>query len=174
MTEPLNGTLSDNGCFGCGLRHETGLRIEIFRDPAKATRLVGSWQPRGEQVGFPEIIHGGLQYTALDCMAGWATWVLCAPPGHMVLTAKGTMKYLRPAAGLRPLSLAAELVRPPASPRDPFGIVATISDEKGNVISEGDFDYVSVPAEKFLKLVGLSTLPGHYQQWLATHGRQPT
>lgn len=164
---PINGLLESNGCFGCGLEHPTGLRIRIFRDPASSTRLVGEWKPRGEMSGFPEIVHGGLQYTALDCMAGWAAWVLSAPPHHMVLTAKGSMRYLKPATLSMALKLSADVVRAPASPRDTVGIVARITDDAGTVLSEAEFDYAAVPADRFLKAVGITELPAHYRAWFA-------
>jgi acyl-coenzyme A thioesterase PaaI-like protein len=170
MSQPLNASLDDNQCFGCGLANADGLRVHIYRDGESQRRLVGTWEPRPLQIGFPEIVHGGLQFTALDCMAGWVTWALRAPPGSLPLTVQATMKYLLPATVGNIFSLAAEVVREPQGPRDPIGIRATLSDRQGRLLSEADFDYTTLPADKFLKVVGLAELPLHYRRWLTAHG----
>jgi hypothetical protein len=53
--EPLKG----NTCFGCGPDNPDGLRIRIFRDPASASRLIGSYRPRE-----PLLIRGAIRDAA--------------------------------------------------------------------------------------------------------------
>jgi len=98
MAAALNEELlKGNTCFGCGPDNPDGLRIRIFRDPDNANRLVGTYRPRATQTGFPEIVHGGLQFTALDCMAGWTVLILRQPGKMMPLTKSATTRFLKPA-----------------------------------------------------------------------------
>jgi hypothetical protein len=63
MTLALNrDLLANNTCFGCGLENANSLQLEIRRDPASATQLVGRFMPAEHMAGFPNITHGG---------AGW-------------------------------------------------------------------------------------------------------
>lgn len=166
MTEPLNALLSGNRCFGCGLDNPDGMRIHIHRDSQSDRRLVGRYLPRSVHVGFPEIVHGGLQFTALDCMAGWATLTLRAPPWSMPLTTSASMKFIRPASVTSDeLVLDAEIVKEPAAARDPIGIRATLRTAHGDLLSEAMFEYVALPAEKFAKAVGIQEIPEHYRRY---------
>lgn len=87
-----------NACFGCGPNNPEGLRIEIHRDYGRTDRLLGFYRPRETASGFPGIAHGGVQFTALDCMAGWAVFVLRNPEREMPLTTAATIRFRRPRA----------------------------------------------------------------------------
>ena len=165
MTAALNEELlKGNNCFGCGPENPDGLRIRIFRDAANASRLVGTYRPRETQIGFPQIVHGGLQFTALDCMAGWAVFVLRQPGRMMPLTKSAATRFLKPATVGAELALSVEVVREAASPRDPLLIRGEIRDAAGVVLTEIDFEYVLLPQERFMKAVGLNAMPDSYRR----------
>jgi acyl-coenzyme A thioesterase PaaI-like protein len=162
-TTPLNAQfLPGNTCFGCGSSNPEGLRIEIFRDGDRSDRLVGRYRPRETAVGFPWIVHGGLQFTALDCMAGWVMLMLRAPPRSMPITKMASMRFMRPARIGTGLLLSATVVREAATPRDPILIRAEIRDADGELLSEADFDYVALPVDRFMKAVAIDALPEGY------------
>jgi len=165
MTAALNEELlQGNTCFGCGPDNPDGLRIRIFRDPENASRLVGTYQPRTTQTGFPQIVHGGLQFTALDCMAAWTVLILRQPGRMMPLTKSATTRFLAPACLGAELALSAEVIRESTSPREPLLIRCSIRDAANVVLTEIDFEYVLLPQERFLKAVGLDTMPDSYQR----------
>ena len=165
MTIALNEELlTGNTCFGCGPDNPDGLRIRIFRDPANASRLTGVYRPRATQAGFPQIVHGGLQFTALDFMAGWTVFMLRNPGKMMPLTKSATTRFLKPAVLGGDFALFAEVVREASSPREPMLIHADIRDGAGIVLTEIDFEYVVLPQEKFMKAVGLPTMPDSYRR----------
>jgi hypothetical protein len=56
--------LPGNTCFGCGLDNPEGMRIRIYRDGDSDTALTGTFDPRVTMGGFPQVVHGGLQFTA--------------------------------------------------------------------------------------------------------------
>ena len=165
MTEALNETLlKGNNCFGCGPDNPDGLRIRIFRDPANANRLVGTWRTRETLAGFPQIVHGGLQFTALDCMAGWAMFVLRQPGNMMPLTKNASTRFLKPARLGTELALSAEVLRDAQTPREAYLIRGELRDPDGELLTQVDFDYVLVPQERFMQAVGLEAMPDTYRR----------
>jgi len=156
--------LQGNDCFGCGPENPEGLRIRVFRDGARTDRLVGRYEPRATAGGFPQIVHGGLQFTVLDCMAGWTVLVLRAPARMMPLTRGATTRYHRPARLGAALDLSAVVTREAASPRDPLAIHTEIRDADGTLLTEIDFEYVTLPQDRFLAAVGIAALPECYRR----------
>lgn len=164
MAAALNEELlKGNSCFGCGPENPDGLRIRIFRDPGSASRLLGTYRPRATQIGFPQIVHGGLQFTALDCMAAWTVLVLRNPGKLMPLTRSATTRYLAPATLGTELALSAEVIGE-AAPREPLLIRCAIRDAASVVLTEIDFEYVLLPQERFLKAVGMEAMPDSYRR----------
>jgi acyl-coenzyme A thioesterase PaaI-like protein len=165
MNQALNEELLEgNTCFGCGPANPEGLKIRIFRDGSRTDRLVGVYRPRETAGGFPHIVHGGLQFTVLDCMAGWTMFVLRNPGKMMPLTRSAATRYHRPARLGTELQLSAEVTREGATPRDPLLVHTEIRDAEGVVLTEVDFEYVLLPQERFMQAVGVSTMPDSYRR----------
>lgn len=153
--------LQGNLCFGCGLANHEGLQIRIYRAGERTDQLVGTFSPRATMGGFPQIVHGGLQFTALDCMAGWCTFILRAQGQKVVpLTKSATMRYLRPVRLGAALSLVARIV----GEGPPLAITSAIVDEAGVAFTEADFEYVMLPQEKFMRAVGIAQMPDTYRR----------
>ncbi|MCB9377397.1 MAG: PaaI family thioesterase [Holophagales bacterium] len=166
MSAPsVNETIAGNVCFGCGLGNSAGLGVEVFRDPEHPGRLLGRFEARPEQAGFPGITHGGALYTALDCMATWSGMLLGGTRALWVLRS-ASMRYLRPALAGRPLDLAAEIEKA-GGPWEPIGVRCEARDADGVLLARGSFDVVPLPPEKFLAITGLSELPEGWARWLA-------
>lgn len=165
VTPALNETfLADGTCFGCGRANPDGLHIRIHRVEGHDDRLVGRYEPRALHAGFPQIVHGGLQFTALDCMAGWVQFVLRQPGRAMPLTTGGTIRYRKPVRVDQALTLSAQITREAAGPRDPLAIHCEIHDAAGDLLTEADFEYVALPLERFLKAVALEAVPDTYRR----------
>ena len=80
-----------NNCFVCGPTNPIGLRIE-FRMEDDYCRA--SFCPGGDYIGFENMVHGGIMYSALDdVMANWL--FLQGARGH---TAKCEIRYRQPVA----------------------------------------------------------------------------
>ncbi|HKA42815.1 MAG TPA: PaaI family thioesterase [Burkholderiales bacterium] len=156
--------LKGNTCFGCGPDNTEGLQIRIFRDGDRADRLVGVYRPRQTAGGFPQIVHGGLQFTVLDCMAGWAVFVLKNPGKMMPLTKSASTRFYRPARLGTELALSAAVAREAASPRDPLLIHTEIRDPDGTLLTEIDFEYATLPLERFMKAAGIAVMPDSYRR----------
>ena len=165
MTAALNEEfLKGNTCFGCGPDNPDGLRIRIYRDEARSDRIVGVFRPRETAAGYPQLVHGGLLFTALDCMAGWAMFVLRPPDRAIPVTRNATTRFLRPARVGTALALSAVVSRDPSSPRDPFLIHTEIRDAEGQLVTLIDFEYVLLPQDRFMKAVGIDVMPDTYRR----------
>ncbi len=58
----------DYNCFGCSPFNEIGLQLDFWED---GDYLVAKWQPRKSLEGWMGVLHGGIQATLLDEIAGW-------------------------------------------------------------------------------------------------------
>lgn len=165
MSTALNEVmLQGNTCFGCSPTNPDGLRIRIFEDGDDPLRLVGEYEPRETQAGFPSIVHGGLQFTALDCMAAWTVFGRRGAERLMPLTHSATIRYRRPVALGVPLQLSAEVVSTKAADADSraervLRIHTELRDQHGQVLTAVDFDYVALPEATFREMMGLEELP---------------
>jgi hypothetical protein len=99
--EMLNqALLPHNVCFGCGHENPDGLHIEIYRDADHPDRLKGIFRPDSHMAGFPGITHGGVIYTALDCLAAWVPAVLRRAAKAIWILRSASMTYHKPALDL--------------------------------------------------------------------------
>jgi uncharacterized protein (TIGR00369 family) len=55
--------------------------------------LVSYWNPRPLLQSYPKVVHGGIQSTLLDEIAGWVVYVKCGTVG---LTAEMKVKFRHP------------------------------------------------------------------------------
>jgi uncharacterized protein (TIGR00369 family) len=74
-------------CFGCSPYNEFGLKLEFWED---GEELISYWKPRPVLQGYPKVVHGGIQSTLLDEIAGWVVYVKCGTVG---LTAEMKVKF---------------------------------------------------------------------------------
>ncbi len=77
-------------CFACDPRHPFGLKMEFWLD---GDRIVSEWMPQADFQGFYQVIHGGIQATLADEIAGWVIQVLCKTAG---VTTMLNVRYLKP------------------------------------------------------------------------------
>ena len=55
-------------CFGCAPNNPLGLHMEFFED---GDDIVAFWKPQGTYLGWLRTLHGGIQTTLMDELAGW-------------------------------------------------------------------------------------------------------
>ena len=80
----------DQLCFGCGPHNPDGLKLRFTREGETVwTRFT----PGPTLVGPPGVLHGGLQATIADEVAGWG---LVGLRGRMGFTTSMHVRYMRP------------------------------------------------------------------------------
>jgi uncharacterized protein (TIGR00369 family) len=77
-------------CFGCCPDNEFGLRL-IFTENGEY--LESEWEPADYFQGYKNILHGGIQATLLDEIAGWVVSVKLGSSG---VTSNLQVKYKKP------------------------------------------------------------------------------
>ena len=78
-------------CFACDPDSKTGLRLEFY---VEGDVVRSEWQPTEEFEGYTGVIHGGIQATLADEIAGW---FLHAVMGVAGVTKEINVKYHKPA-----------------------------------------------------------------------------
>lgn len=77
-------------CFGCSPHNDAGLQLEFWED---GPELVSFWNPKPVLQSYPKVVHGGIQSTLLDEIAGWLVYVKCGTVG---LTAEMKVRFKKP------------------------------------------------------------------------------
>jgi acyl-coenzyme A thioesterase PaaI-like protein len=157
--------LPGNDCFGCGPMNPHGLNITVRLDPENANRITGEFTPQNHMIGFPGITHGGVIYTALDCMASWSGMVLRKTRAIWILRS-ASMKYHRPAFQGRPMALSAVIASQGDDAWRAIEVHTEARDAENKLLAEGDFKVIPLPPEKFMALTGIATMPQNWMNWL--------
>ncbi len=55
-------------CFACSPHNDSGLHLEFFED---GEDIVAFWKPTNHMQGWRNTLHGGIQSTLMDEIAGW-------------------------------------------------------------------------------------------------------
>ena len=74
-------------CFACGKDHPNGLGL-AFSKHGDTVRC--QWEPRLDQTGFHNAVHGGLTATVLDEAMAWACGILA---GRFAYSVEMTIRY---------------------------------------------------------------------------------
>jgi uncharacterized protein (TIGR00369 family) len=78
-------------CFVCGQGHPTGLRMRFFTGSEGG---VHAWfDPRPDQTGYEDVVHGGVISALLDELTGWTVTL---EHRLMSFTAELSVRFLKP------------------------------------------------------------------------------
>lgn len=157
--EVINESLMPfNTCFGCGQDNPHSLQLKVYRDTKTKDQLLGSFKPSKDQIGFPGITHGGIIYTALDCMAAWVPTALRRDIKAIWILRSATMTYHRPAYESGTLHLRAH-IKQEGNSGESMVIHAEAANTDNQLLAEGDFKVIPLSAQKFMKVAGLKQIP---------------
>lgn len=84
------GSRHDYNCFGCSPFNEIGLQLEFWES---GPELIAKWQPSKSLEGWTDVLHGGIQASLLDELAGWIVMIKMKTAG---VTSALNVKYLKP------------------------------------------------------------------------------
>jgi GNAT superfamily N-acetyltransferase/acyl-coenzyme A thioesterase PaaI-like protein len=154
-----------NVCWGCGADNSRGLHAEFRRDPERGDRILGTFRPAPELIGFPGITHGGAIFTALDCLGAWTAAVLRPDARSLWLLRRATVTYHAPAFQGRAIALSGSIASEEKA-HGPLVVRAEARDEDGKLLAEGEFKVVPLSPERFLERTGQAELPENWQRLL--------
>jgi len=133
--EQQRGRADANECFVCGPDNSVGLQI-TFRMDGDLCRA--SFTPAPQYVGYDEMTHGGILFSALDdVMANW--WFLQGARAH---TAKCEIRYRHPVPVSTELLLTGRLIRRKGKVALMQGEAARASDNK--VVADAQASFMIV------------------------------
>jgi len=124
-----------NQCFGCGPANATGLHLEFFLAPDGS--VVSLPVVPDAFAGHPGYLHGGVIATLLDEAMSKAV----RAQGHVSMTRKIEVDYLRPVPSGVPLRIEGRVVR---NERRKHWAEARVLNEEGRVLAEGKGLFVEV------------------------------
>jgi len=158
--------LPHNTCFGCGLENPTGLRIAVTRDPARHGFLRAELTPLDSMAGFPGITHGGVIYSALDCLSTWVATLFGPNRGAGWVLRSATTTYRNPAPVGQTLTLEGSITHQ-AGAWEPVVVRTLARRADGEVCVEAEFKVVPLSQERLLALGGLRELPANWRFFLS-------
>ena len=158
--------LAHNVCFGCGLENPHGLRIEIRRDANDDALLVGTFTPAAHMAGFPAITHGGLLYSAMDCMSTWVSTLLGPNRGAAWLLRSARATYHKPAPTHEPVTLLGRVIEKGGA-WDPLVVRVEAVRKDGALCVEGEFKVVPLSPDRFREVAGLESVPANWAAFLS-------
>jgi len=158
----LNRTiLPESDCYGCGLANPHGLHVEIIRDSEENDQLRATLQPSEHSTGFPGITHGGVIYTAMDCLAAWVPRILRSDTKAIWILRSATVKYHKAARQGETLSLTGSIASE-GKQWQPVEVRTEARNPAGELLTEGMFKVVPLTPERFVEVAGIEEIP---EQW---------
>lgn len=131
-------------CFGCGPHNERGMRLRFRRE---GDEVVTELVPESGWDGPPGILHGGLQATLADEVAGWT---LVGLLGRMGFTTSMSVRYVRPLE----LGVAVVARGSIASRKDPIVTVNVRLEQRGKLGCSARVSYMLPDEEKAARYLG--------------------
>ena len=157
--------LPHNDCFGCGHDNPHGLHIEIYLDGESRDRLKGVLHPAPHMTGFPGITHGGVLYTALDCLAAWVPMALRRESPAIWILRSANITYHKPAPPDQDLQLLGVIENEGAG-HEAMTVRTEARNSAGELLAEGIFKVIPLPPERFKKVAGIPEIPKNWEKLL--------
>jgi len=153
--------LPESDCYGCGLANPHGLHVEIVRDDEKNDQLRATLQPGEHTTGFPGITHGGVIYTAMDCLAAWVPRMLRSDIKAIWILRSATVKYHKAAKQGERLSFTGKIASE-GKQWQPVEVRTEARNPAGELLTEGTFKVVPLTPDRFKEVAGIDEMP---EQW---------
>ena len=134
MPLDLNVPIDDGRCFACGPENEIGLRLHFERNGDDG--VIARTQLAPEFQGWQGIAHGGIALSLLDEAMAHAA----GAAGHRGVTASMNARFRKPVPLGVPLQIEG---RVKWTRRNVLELQASVTDESGTVLVEGEGRFVS-------------------------------
>jgi len=127
-------------CFGCSQKNPNGLHMEFYED---GDDIVAYWKPLDEYQGWLNTLHGGIQSTLMDELAGWVIVRKLQTSG---VTSKLDAKFIKSISTKEPRITIRGRIK--EQKRNAVFIEAEIYNAKEELCSRADLVYFIVPTER--------------------------
>jgi len=127
-------------CFGCCPDNEFGLKLKFTEND---DFIESEWEPNASFQGYKNILHGGIQASLLDEIAGWAVSVKLGSSG---VTSHLDIRYKKPVkVDEGNIKLRARVIK---QENKIATVEAILLNSKGIICAEALIDYYVLPEEK--------------------------
>lgn len=124
-------------CIGCSPFNPIGLKLEFWED---GDELYSEWEPKDQFMSWVHVLHGGIQATLLDEIAGWVIYIKCKTAG---VTTSINVRYKEAVhTNQGKVSLRARLVE---QTKRTAKIEAKLFDGNGKLCTEAELNYFIFP-----------------------------
>ena len=130
-------------CFGCAPENPQGLHMEFYED---GEDIVAFWEPESHYQGWLETLHGGIQTTMMDELAGWVVLRKLQTSG---VTSRLDARFLK-SISTRELRLMIR-GRIKEQKRNAIFIETEISNSQNELCSRADIVYFVVTKEQAME-----------------------
>jgi acyl-coenzyme A thioesterase PaaI-like protein len=113
--------------------------------------------------GFPGITHGGVIYTAMDCLAAWVPRILRSDTKAIWILRSATVKYHKAARQGETLSLTGSIASE-GKQWQPVEVRTEARNPAGDLLTDGTFKVVPLTPDRFKQVAGIEEIP---QAWRA-------
>lgn len=150
MKKIINPWLGHKGfdCFGCCPTNPLGLHLIVFED---GDDIVANWNPSEHFQGWLGVLHGGIQATLMDEIAGWVVVRKMQTTG---VTSKMDIQYLKPIyteGGM--LTIRGRITK---QMRNVVIIESEITNKDGDICSRSQCTYFCASKEKAFETIGFT------------------
>lgn len=157
ITNPFihSESVKDYHCFGCSPFNEIGLHLQFWED---GEELLARWKPRKSLEGWMGVLHGGIQATLLDEIAGWVVMIKMKTAG---VTADMKVTYNKPVLVSRgELTVRGKLV---SVDKRLAVIDCALIDGKGNECASAKISYFHFPEKIAIERYHYPGIEAFYQ-----------
>lgn len=127
-------------CFGCAPDNEHGLRLVFLED---GDDVVAIWKPEPCYQGWLDTLHGGIQSTLMDELAGWVVFRKLQTAG---VTSRLDARFLKSISTNEPFLTIRGRIK--ERKRAAVFIETEIYDSKGELCARADIVYFAMPRER--------------------------
>ena len=133
-------------CFGCSPDNPSGLHMEFFED---GEDIVAFWEPGKYYQGWLRTLHGGIQATLMDELAGWVVLRKLQTSG---VTSRMEVKFMKSISTDEPCLMIRG--RMTDRKRNAIFIETEIYDSAGTPCSRANLVYFVSPQERAMEEFG--------------------
>lgn len=130
-------------CFACSPKNDHGLKMEFFED---GDDIVSFWKPTSYAQGWVKTLHGGIQCTLMDEVAGWVITRKLQTAG---VTSKLDAKFIKSISTEEPQLTIRSRIK--EQKRNAVFLDAEIYNSKGELCASANLLYFTISREKALQ-----------------------
>ncbi|MCK5076133.1 MAG: PaaI family thioesterase [Calditrichia bacterium] len=147
-------------CYGCSPSNNLGLKLEFYLDEEK-NEAISYYKPEKHLVGFPGILHGGIQSTLIDEIAFWVMFGIYKKMGF---TTKMEIQFKRPLNMDNKIELRGKIEE---KNDKSVKIKCWLYNSQNKICTEAIVEYVIVSKKLWMRNMGIINIPASFEEYFS-------